>query len=86
MIAPHRDNRQHRPSQDDKSLRRYRRRWKIERLFAWLGNDRCLVVRYEYHAENFQGFAPPPATSSLCCGAIYEMAFSHEEDKTSYRA
>ena len=35
---------------------RCRRRWKIERLFAWLFNFRRLVVRYEYHAENFQGF------------------------------
>jgi len=48
------------------------RRWKIERLFAWLFNFRRLVVRYEYHAE----------TPRLClfgCGhhplaAIYEMA------------
>ena len=33
----------------------YRRRWKIERLFAWLQNFRRLVVRYECHAENFLG-------------------------------
>ncbi|MBW2565792.1 MAG: transposase [Deltaproteobacteria bacterium] len=25
----------------------------VERLFAWLQNFRRLVVRYEYHAENF---------------------------------
>jgi len=31
------------------------RRWKIERLFAWLQNFRRLVVRYERHAENFLG-------------------------------
>jgi hypothetical protein len=37
-------------------LRRYRRRWKVERLFAWLQNFRRLVVRYEYHTENFLGF------------------------------
>jgi IS4 transposase len=34
-------------------LPRYRRRWKIERLIAWLQNFRRLVVRYERHAENF---------------------------------
>ena len=34
-------------------LRRYRRRWKIERLFAWFQNFRRLVVRYERYAENF---------------------------------
>jgi transposase len=39
-----------------RKLRRYkRRRWKIERLFAWLSNFRRLVVRYEYKVENFLG-------------------------------
>ena len=55
MIAPHRAGRRT-PTQDGRVLRRYVRRWKIERLFAWLFNFRRLVVRYEYHAENFQGF------------------------------
>ena len=55
MIAPHRSGRR-RPTQDGRPLRRVVRRWKIERLFAWLFNFRRLVVRYEYHAENFQGF------------------------------
>ena len=56
MIAPHRAGRRRKATQDGRPLRRYRRRWKIERLFAWLFNFRRLVVRYEYHAENFQGF------------------------------
>lgn len=57
VIAPHRCNRlPERRTQDGRPLRRYRRRWKIERLFAWLYNFRRLVVRYEYHAENFLGF------------------------------
>ena len=55
MIAPNKINRRL-PTQDGRRLRRYVRRWKIERLFAWLFNFRRLVVRYEYHAENFQGF------------------------------
>ena len=55
MIAPNRQNRRE-PTQDGRPLRRYRRRWKVERLFAWLFNFRRLVVRYEYHAANFQGF------------------------------
>ncbi len=54
MIAPNRAKRGR--TQDGRPLRRYVRRWKIERLFAWLFNFRRLVVRYEYHAENFQGF------------------------------
>jgi transposase len=53
MIAPHRANRSRPPTQDGRLLRRYRRRWKVERLFAWLQNFRRLVVRYEYHLLNF---------------------------------
>jgi transposase len=55
MISPHRQGRKT-PTQDGRPLRRYVRRWKVERMFAWLFNFRRLVVRYEYHAENFQGF------------------------------
>lgn len=56
LIAPHRRNRRRLPTQDGRPLRRYRRRWHIERLFAWLQNFRRLVTRYEYHAANFLGF------------------------------
>jgi transposase len=55
MISPHRQGRRV-PTQDGRPLRRYVRRWKVERLWAWLFNFRRLVVRYEYHAQNFQGF------------------------------
>ena len=54
LIAPHRTNRKN-TTQDLRRLRRYRRRWKNERLFAWLQNFRRLVVRYERYAENFLG-------------------------------
>ena len=53
MIAPHKSNRCKQSTQDGRTLRRYRKRWKVERLFAWLQNFRRLVVRYEYHLENF---------------------------------
>ena len=55
LIAPHRGNRRTR-TQDGRPLRRYRRRWLVERLHAWLQNFRRLVTRYEYHADNFLGF------------------------------
>ena len=54
MIAPHRSNRKNR-TQDGRPLRRYRRRWKIERLFAWLQNFRRLTVRWEHILANFLG-------------------------------
>jgi transposase len=56
LIAPHKRNRKKAKTQDGRKLRRYKRRWKIERLFAHLGNFRRLIVRYEYHPQNFLGF------------------------------
>jgi transposase len=56
MIAPHRKNRKNPKTQDGRKLRRYNRRWKIERLFAWLSNFRRLMVRYERRVENYLGF------------------------------
>jgi transposase len=53
LIAPHKSNRKKSATQDGRGLRRYRKRWKVERLFAWLQNYRRLVVRYEYHLKNF---------------------------------
>lgn len=55
MIAPNRKKRTQ--TQDGRPLRRYRRRWKVERLFAWLQNFRRLVVRYEFYPENFLAMA-----------------------------
>ena len=57
MIAPHRRKRKKPNTQDWRTLKRYKRRWKVERLFAWLNNFRRLVVRYERKADNFLGFA-----------------------------
>ena len=54
LIAPHRRTRKQR-TQDSRPLRGHRRRWKVERLFAWLQNLRRTVVRYERFAENFLG-------------------------------
>ena len=53
LIAPHKSNRVKSTTQDGRVLRRYKKRWKVERFFAWLQNFRRLVVRYEYHLANF---------------------------------
>jgi len=55
LIAPHKSNRSRPRTQDGRKLRRYCRRWKIERLFAWLHNFRRLVTRWEYYEANFLG-------------------------------
>ena len=56
LICPHRKNRRKAATQDGRKLRRYRRRWKVERSISWLQNFRRLVTRYEYHAHLFHGF------------------------------
>ena len=56
LIAPHRRNRRKPKTQDGRPLRRYKRRWKIERLNAWLQNARRVVIRYERDVRNYIGF------------------------------
>lgn len=56
MIAPHRDNRRRAPTQDGRPLRRRRRRWQVERLFAWLHNFRRIVVRWDRKPDNYLAF------------------------------
>ena len=56
LIAPHRTNRVRPARQDGRKLRRYRRRWIIERTFAWLGSFRRLVVRYERTTKLYLAF------------------------------
>ncbi|MXQ55300.1 transposase [Shimazuella sp. KC615] len=34
----------------------YKQRWKIERCFAWMDNNRRLVVRYERYIQNYKAF------------------------------
>jgi transposase len=56
MIAPHRRNRKkENKTQDGRPLRRYKRRWKVERFFAWLQNFRRLVTRWDRKVEHFAG-------------------------------
>jgi transposase len=56
LIAPHKANRVKPPTQDKTELKRYKRRWKIERLFAWLFNFRRIVVRWDVKPENYLTF------------------------------
>jgi transposase len=55
MSAPHHPTHTTK-TQDNRKLRRYRKRWMIERVFAWLMRSRRLVTRYEHKAENFLAF------------------------------
>ena len=55
FIAPHLRTRTN-LFQDGRKLRRYRRRWIVERTNAWLFNFRRLTVRYEHKIELFKAF------------------------------
>jgi transposase len=56
MIAPHKSNRKKPATQDGRPLRRYKRRWKVERLFAWLQNFRRIQVRHDRSLNNYLAF------------------------------
>ena len=64
LIAPHRKNRKKAQTNDGRKLRRYKRRWKIERTFAWLHSYRRAVTRFEKSITRFDGFV------SLACAFI----------------
>lgn len=65
LIAPHKSNRKKPKTQDGRELRRYRRRWKVERLFAWLLNYRRILVRYDRFLENYLAFV------NLACIVVF---------------
>ena len=56
LIAPHRKNRKKPPTQDGRALRRYKRRWKIERLFAWLNKFKKAITRWDWCCERYTAF------------------------------
>jgi transposase len=57
MVAPHRSNRRpENKTQDGRPLRRYVRRWTVERTIAWLQHFRRLCIRWERSKLLFQGF------------------------------
>ncbi len=56
LVCPHRRGRVRPATQDGRKLRRYRRRWKIERTIAWISAFRRLIVRHEFYSHIFHGF------------------------------
>jgi transposase len=56
LICPYRKNNQRQKWHDGRKLRRYRRRWKVERTFAWFGNYRRLVVRWDRDITIYRAF------------------------------
>ena len=64
MIVPHRANRSKPRTQDRRRLSRYMRHGLVERFFAWIQWQRRILVRWEYHTQNFLGFVQLACLSS----------------------
>ena len=56
LIAPYRKNNQGRRYEDGRKLRRYKRRWIVERTNAWFGQFRRLLVRHEHLLSTYRAF------------------------------
>ena len=56
LIAPYRSNNKQRRYEDKRKLRRYKRRWIVERTNAWLGQFRRLLVRHEHLLSTYYAF------------------------------
>ena len=56
LVCPHRINRRKPKRQDGRTLRRYRKRWIIERTIAWLQNYRRIVVRWDRYVSIYRAF------------------------------
>lgn len=69
FIAPYRDNRVNRPFEDRRKLRRYRRRYKVERTNSWFKNFRRVTVRWDRNLTVYKGFV------HLACICITLMKF-----------
>jgi transposase len=56
LVAPPRRGRKRRPTADGRRLRRYKRRWIVERTFAWLHSYRRVATRFERRIDLYDGF------------------------------
>ena len=56
LIAPYRKNNKERRYEDGRRLRRYKRRWIVERTNAWFGQFRRLLVRHEHLLATYRAF------------------------------
>src|SRR5438067_11656106 len=75
LIAPYRKNNKKRRYEDGRKLRRYKRRWIVERTNAWLGEFRRLLVRHEHLLSIYYAFSILLASGSRF-GGIFETPSS----------
>jgi transposase len=56
LIAPHKKNRTAPKTQDGRKLKAYKKRWVVERFFAWMKPARRLLNRFDRKLAVFQAF------------------------------
>jgi len=56
LICPYRSNNKGQKYYDGRKTRRYKRRYKVERAFSWLGNLRRPVVRWDHDIVVYNAF------------------------------
>jgi len=56
LLSPHRKNRTGPSRNDGRRMRRYARRYVVERTNAWLHNFRRIANRWEYYSFIYHGF------------------------------
>lgn len=61
LVAPHRKNRTKPSRNDGRTLRKYRRRFVVERTISWFHHYRRAAVRYDVKPRHYEGFV------SLAC-------------------
>lgn len=64
LVARHRGNRTKPATADGRVLRRLKRRWVVERSFAWLKGFRRVATRHDRRCDLFDGFV------SLACALV----------------
>jgi transposase len=56
LVCPHRKGRKKKSQQDGRALRRFKKRFKVERTHSWFHNYRRVVIRYETTPRRFLGW------------------------------
>jgi transposase len=62
LLAPHRKNRTKPSANDGRRMRRYRRRYVVERTIGWLHAYRRVLVRHEWWEFLYHGFVQMACT------------------------
>jgi transposase len=69
LLSPHRLNRKKAATNDGRKMRRYSRRWIVERTISWFHSYRRAITRYERYSHIHDGFVRL-ATAFICLNRL----------------